>query len=43
MIRCRVPNGVVVEYALRSVDTPIGVARYQLLPPETLPDDLAGA
>jgi hypothetical protein len=34
---------VVVEYALRNVDTPIGVARYQLLPPETLPEDLAGA
>jgi hypothetical protein len=25
------------------VDTPIGVARYQLLPPETLPETLAGA
>ena len=34
---------MVVEYALRNVDTPIGVARYQLLPPETLPEGLADA
>ncbi len=43
LILCREHNRVVVEYALRNVDTPIGVARYQLLPPGTLPDDLAGA
>jgi predicted nuclease of restriction endonuclease-like (RecB) superfamily len=43
LILCRERNRVVVEYALRGVDAPIGVARYQLLPPETLPADLAGA
>lgn len=43
LILCRQSNRVVVEYALRGVDAPIGVARYQLLPPETLPADLAGA
>ena len=41
LILCREHNRVVVEYALRGVDTPIGVARYRLLAPETLPDDLA--
>src|SRR3984885_8546234 len=43
LILCRDRNRVVVEYALRGVDAPIGVARYQLLLPETLPIDLAGA
>lgn len=43
LILCRHHNRVVVEYALRGVDAPIGVARYRLLPPETLPADLAGA
>jgi predicted nuclease of restriction endonuclease-like (RecB) superfamily len=43
LILCRERNRVVVEYALRGVDAPIGVARYQLLLPETLPLDLAGA
>ena len=43
LILCREHNRVVVEYALRGVDAPVGVARYQLLPPETLPKDLAGA
>jgi len=43
LILCREHNRVVVEYALRNVDTPIGVARYQLLPPETLPEDLVDA
>jgi predicted nuclease of restriction endonuclease-like (RecB) superfamily len=42
LILCREHNRVVVEYALRGVDAPIGVARYRLLAPETLPDDLAG-
>lgn len=31
------------QYALRNVDRPIGGARYQLLPPETLPEGLAVA
>jgi predicted nuclease of restriction endonuclease-like (RecB) superfamily len=43
LILCREHNRVVVEYALRSVDAPIGVARYQLLGPDTLPQELAGA
>jgi predicted nuclease of restriction endonuclease-like (RecB) superfamily len=43
LILCRERNRVVVEYALRGVDAPIGVARYQLLLPETLPLDLVGA
>ena len=43
LILCREHNRVVVEYALRGVDTPIGVARYQLLPSGTLPDELAAA
>ena len=43
LILCREHNRVVVEYALRNVNTPMGVARYELLPPETLPESLAGA
>ena len=43
LILCREHNRVVVEYALRGVDAPIGVARYRLLPPGTLPQDLAAA
>ena len=43
LILSRYHNRVVVEYALRNVDTPVGVARYRLLPPETLPQGLAGA
>ncbi len=43
LILCRAHNRVVVEYALRGVDAPIGVARYQLLSPGTLPAELAAA
>ena len=43
LILCREHNRVVVEYALRGVDAPIGVAGYQLMAPDTLPQDLAGA
>jgi hypothetical protein len=32
---------VVVEYALRGVNTPIGVSRYQLMLAEALPAELA--
>ena len=32
LILCRERNRVVVEYALRGVDAPIGVAHYQLVP-----------
>ena len=43
LILCREHNRVVVEYALRGVATPIGVARYELRPPGTLPAALADA
>ena len=41
LILCREHNRIVVEYALKGVDTPIGVARYRLLLAGTLPEDLA--
>jgi hypothetical protein len=41
LILCREHNRVVVEYALRGVDTPIGVARYQLMLADDLPAQLA--
>lgn len=43
LILCRTHNRVVVEYALKGVGTPIGVAGYRLLPPGTLPEDLAAS
>ena len=43
LILCRTRNRVVVEYALKGVGTPIGVAGYRLLLPETLPDEFARA
>jgi predicted nuclease of restriction endonuclease-like (RecB) superfamily len=43
LILCREHNRVVVEYALRGVDTPIGVSRYQLMLAEALPAELAAA
>jgi len=43
LILCRERNRVVVEYALRGVDTPIGVARYELMLAEALPARLAAA
>jgi predicted nuclease of restriction endonuclease-like (RecB) superfamily len=43
LILCRTRNRVVVEYALKGVGAPIGVAGYRLLLPETLPDELARA
>jgi hypothetical protein len=43
LILCRERNRVVVEYALRNVTAPIGVAEYQVMVPGTLPDDLARA
>jgi predicted nuclease of restriction endonuclease-like (RecB) superfamily len=41
LILCRERNRVVVEYALRGVDAPIGVARYQLMLADALPAQLA--
>lgn len=43
LILCREHNRVVVEYALRGVDAPIGVARYHLMLAEALPAQLAEA
>ena len=43
LILCRERNRVVVEYALRSVISPIGVAEYKLLVAEALPAALAEA
>ncbi|MCQ4159499.1 PDDEXK nuclease domain-containing protein [Roseomonas sp. GC11] len=43
LILCRERNRVVVEYTLRSVNSPIGVAEYRLLLPEALPAALAEA
>jgi predicted nuclease of restriction endonuclease-like (RecB) superfamily len=43
LILCRERNRVVVEYALRSVSSPIGVAEYRLLLADALPTNLADA
>jgi len=43
LILCRQHNRVVVEYALRGVAAPIGVARYQQGRSQALPADLSGA
>jgi predicted nuclease of restriction endonuclease-like (RecB) superfamily len=43
LILCREHNRVVVEYALRHVDAPIGVARYRLVLADALPAMLADA
>jgi predicted nuclease of restriction endonuclease-like (RecB) superfamily len=41
LILCREHNRIVVEYALRHVDAPIGVARYQVMLADALPAGLA--
>ncbi|HEX7120174.1 MAG TPA: PDDEXK nuclease domain-containing protein [Longimicrobiales bacterium] len=41
LILCKERNRIVVEYALRGTNQPIGVAEYRLT--ETLPQDLRGA
>jgi predicted nuclease of restriction endonuclease-like (RecB) superfamily len=43
LILCRERNRVVVEYALRGVSSPIGVAEYRLLLADALPASLAEA
>jgi predicted nuclease of restriction endonuclease-like (RecB) superfamily len=43
LILCRERNRIVVEYALRSVNSPIGVAEYRLLLAQALPASLAEA
>lgn len=40
LLLCKAPDRLVVEYALRDMSKPIGVATYQLV--EALPDDLQG-
>ena len=42
LILCREHNRLVVEYALRHVDAPIGVSSYRLMVADALPEDLAG-
>ena len=39
LILCKARNGLLVEYALRDIASPIGVAQYRLA--EALPPDLA--
>jgi len=43
LILCREHNRLVVEYALRHVDAPIGVSAYQLMLSEALPAAFANA
>jgi predicted nuclease of restriction endonuclease-like (RecB) superfamily len=43
LILCHERNRVVVEYALRSVSSPIGVAEYKLLAAQALPAEMAEA
>lgn len=40
ILLCKTPNKVVVEYSLRTISAPLGVAEYQLL--HTVPEDLKG-
>src|SRR5690242_19198909 len=43
LLLCRSRNELVVEYALRDIDKPIGVAHWATRLVETLPEDLAGS
>ena len=43
LLLCREKNRVVVEYALRDLNKPIGVAEWETHIVETLPDDLKGS
>lgn len=43
LLLCRSKNKLVVEYALRDVDKPIGVAQWATRLVETLPADLEGS
>lgn len=40
VLLCKTPNSTVVKYALKGVDTPIGISEYQLA--EALPQQLKG-
>jgi predicted nuclease of restriction endonuclease-like (RecB) superfamily len=43
LLLCRSKNQLVVEYALRNIDKPIGVAQWETQLVETLPADLEGS
>lgn len=43
LLLCRSKNKIVVEYALRGLKKPIGVAEWETRIVETLPDDLKGS
>ena len=43
LILCREHNRLIVEYALRHIEAPIGVAAYRLMLAEALPPGLADA
>jgi len=40
ILLCKTPDKVVVEYALKNVNSPLGVAEYRLT--EAIPEDLKG-
>jgi hypothetical protein len=40
ILLCKTPNKIVVEYALKNVNSPLGVAEYQLT--EAIPENLKG-
>lgn len=40
LLLCKTPNKVVVEYALKNIVTPLGVAEYQLT--HAIPENLKG-
>lgn len=43
MLLCKTKNEVIAEYALRDIHKPMGVAEYQTMLVESLPDDLQGS
>ncbi len=40
LVRCKVKNGIVAEYALSDIGKPLGISEFRHL--ETLPDQLKG-
>jgi hypothetical protein len=40
ILLCKTPNKLVVEYSLKNVTAPLGVAEYQL--PQAVPEELKG-
>ena len=43
LVLCRSKNKIVVEYALRHLKRPIGVAEWETTLVESLPEDLKGS